>query len=230
MLYEQFEKDDFLIQCGLIPKQLIKDIYDVYMDCIDKGETREGDSPPMFGTAIELTDEKIFSTTPFKKVESLLRNWLQENMQIRAIPTYNMGRVYTKDTTGMLKHKDRVPCEISVTLPIAYDNAPWQIYIEDREGIDRAVKLHVGDVAFYHGCRANHHRRNNSLNKFHIQHYFHFVDLDSELGSFYNYFRQGNDSKLWKGTLERIIKNNDLPILSDEDKIRYSKLIGEDNV
>jgi hypothetical protein len=226
-MYEEFQKNNFVIVCNLIPKALIKEMYDTYMTAYNAGEIIEGESPPMFGTAIELNMKK--GNPVFKKVESLLSNWLQENMGMRTIPTYSMGRIYTKETTGMLKHRDRVPCEVSVTLPIAYDNFPWAIYVKDPAGKEHPANLHVGDVLFYYGCRADHHRRKDSLNTFHIQHYFHFVDLDSEIGSFYNYFRTDR-SNVWPGHLDLMMQKNDLPILSDEDKIRYSKLIGEDNV
>ncbi len=228
-MYEEFQQNNFVIACDLIPKTLIEEMYDVYMTAYNAGDIIEGESPPMYGTAIEFADTEKHNSPAFKKVQSLLVNWLQESMGMRTIPTYSMGRIYTKETTGMFKHRDRVPCEVSVTLPIAYDSAPWAIYVKDPAGNEHPVNLHVGDVLFYYGCRAEHHRRKDSLNSLHIQHYFHFVDLDSELGSFYNYFRT-DSNHIWPGHLDQMIEKNDLPILSEEDKIRYSKLIGEDNV
>tara|TARA_R110002167_G_scaffold39015_3_gene120815 strand:+ start:2541 stop:3263 length:723 start_codon:yes stop_codon:yes gene_type:complete len=236
--YRQLKGMNYFVVCDLIPKELINEMYAIYMDHYNRGDYDEGLSPPMLGTAIELKgrtfmepreDKSEQAVGPFKKTEALLSNWLQENMGMRTAPTYNMGRIYNKGTIGMFKHVDRLPCEVSVTLPIAYDQAPWDITVEDSTGTDVPVSLHVGDVLFYSGCVANHHRKNDSLNKFHIQHYFHFMDLDSEAGSFWNYFRSDTPHQ-WPGALDAIMEDNGLPLMSEEDKIRYSKLIGEYNV
>tara|TARA_R110001592_G_scaffold122350_2_gene328997 strand:- start:2700 stop:3395 length:696 start_codon:yes stop_codon:yes gene_type:complete len=225
-IYKQYQDKWMYTACDIMPKELIDGMYNAYMEQYNKGRGILGKSPPMLGKAIEFRGKHMDETTAFKKAEAFLTNWLQENMGMRTVPTYNMGRIYTEETTGMFAHQDRVPCEVSVTLPIAYDNTPWAINVEDSSGTINNCLLHVGDVLFYYGCKARHHRGNNSLNKFHIQHYFHYADLDSELGSFYNYWRQDGD--LWPETLDKMISRGSLPLMSEEDKIRYSKQIGEE--
>ena len=77
-MYEDFQQNNFVVVCNLIPKQLIEEMYDVYMTSYNAGEIIEGESPPMFGTAIEFADTKKNDSPAFKKVQSLLINWLQE--------------------------------------------------------------------------------------------------------------------------------------------------------
>tara|TARA_R110002126_G_scaffold4909_30_gene25418 strand:- start:4978 stop:5682 length:705 start_codon:yes stop_codon:yes gene_type:complete len=230
--FKIFKDSGYLIVHNLISKDLIDGMYKLYMsDYQDPEKFIYDDDAPMIGPSWVSRRPSYFNATPFTNTQNFFINWFQENMLMRTAPTYNMGRVYTDETKSMFKHTDRTPCEISITMPIAYDTAPWNISIENKDGTNSAVELRVGDVLFYYGCDMPHFRKEDSLNKFHIQHYFHFVDLDSELGSFYNYFRSrrtGGDT--WPSNLNDLKQNEQLPIMNMEDKIAYQKLIGEKNV
>ena len=223
-------KNGYAILCDVVPKDIIDDLFRAYNE-YDSLSLLE--APPMIGKAWEPDSLDWFLTEPaFKKASNFFLNLFQRTYNLRTMPTYNMGRVYTKETTGMIKHTDRVPCEISISMPVAYDIEPWKLHIEGKNGESVGASLMVGDILVYMGCDCNHWREDDNVNNKQIQHYFHYVNLDSELGSFYRYFgRASNDGMgYWKGDLTKMKKVNDLPIVNEEVRINYLKSIGEDYV
>jgi hypothetical protein len=161
----------------------------------------------------------------FNKFNNYVINHFAQRHGIRLKPTYNMGRVYTEKTQGMTKHKDRLPCEISITLPISYDQATWPICVYDDNLQQHKIHLRVGDMLVYRGCDQLHSREDDNINSECIQHYFHYVNLESEVGSFYRYF--GEEPGIWPGNLEKMVYNNDLPVIDENIKGKYLKSIGE---
>lgn len=223
-------KDGFAILCDVVPKDIIYDLYNAYES--NKTFTLR-EAAPMKGKAYEPSSLDWFLTEPaFKRASNFFLNFFQKKYNLRTMPTYNMGRIYTNETTGMIRHTDRVPCEISISMPVAYDLEPWRLHVKGKNGQEVGASLMVGDVLVYMGCDCEHWREDDNTNKKQIQHYFHYVNLDSELGSFYRYFGKNADDGMgyWKGDLLKMKKVNDLPIVDEEVKIRYLKSIGEEYV
>lgn len=199
-----------------IPKRLIDDMFKWYNDNFSSFVYTN--DYPMTGTTWCLDSAKWEDAEPFNRTQNYIINKMQEMFHMRVVPTYNMGRVYTKDTTGMVKHRDRSPCEISFTLPLAYDGLTWPINVRTSKG-PRAINLKVGDALLYKGCDVDHWRDDNRHSNVLYQHYFHFYDLESETGSFLDYFN--NKGRDWPGAFDRMEQLNDIPPLSENDRAEY---------
>ena len=92
------------------------------------------------------------------------------------VPTYSFFRFYN---TGqqLLKHSDRIACEYSATIPIAYSDI-WPIWLTDFNGIDKSVDLALGDVLFYKGCSVPHWREPFE-GEWAYQVFLHWVDVET---------------------------------------------------
>ena len=229
----KFQKNGWVILCDIVPKSIIDEMFNAYTSKMEEEGLVLREALPMQGNAWEPEGLEWFLSEPaFKKASNFFLNTFQKTFNLRTMPTYNMGRVYTQETVGMVKHTDRVPCEVSITMPIAYDFESWRIQLKSKTGEEISAKLAVGDILIYAGCDCPHWRNNDNYNQKQIQHYFHYVNLDSELGSFYRYFGKNADDGMgyWHGDLNKMKQVNDLPIVNEEVKIRYLESIGELNV
>lgn len=223
----ELNRDGFKVLCDFVPERFIKEIYSTYKkEYKDPYIFNYGVDFPMTGPVYSPHRQSWFlEHKVFDRFSNYIVNEFARQHGIRLKATYNMGRVYTQKTVGMTKHVDRLPCEISITMPISYDQATWPISIIDNNGETSTVKLRVGDMLLYRGCDQIHFRDNDNINSEAIQHYFHFVNLDSEIGSFYRYF--GEEPGIWPGNLKQMVYNNDLPVVNDHIKQKYLKSIGE---
>jgi hypothetical protein len=82
----------------------------------------------------------------------------------KVLPTYTYARVY-KETSELLRHRDRPACEISFTVNLNKD-CDWPICFQRPDGSEISVELNPGDAVLYLGCQADHWR-----NKFEGQEY-----------------------------------------------------------
>jgi hypothetical protein len=80
-----------------------------------------------------------------EKVEKEVRSKLVEN--------YTYARLYKRYDT-LVKHKDRISCEISGTIMLGGDQ--WPIFLKNKKTIK--VDLNPGDLLLYKGCKLEHWR------------------------------------------------------------------------
>jgi hypothetical protein len=80
-----------------------------------------------------------------EKVEKEVRSELVEN--------YTYARLYKRYDT-LVKHKDRISCEISGTMMLGGDQ--WPIFLKNKKTIK--VDLNPGDLLLYKGCKLEHWR------------------------------------------------------------------------
>lgn len=213
--------DGYVILRDIIPIELIEDIIDFSNDNIDQYETDEDDH--LFKTEYKCFNagfcNKIQThngiNNPYAKMHSFLLDLMQEMFGLRLIPTFHFGRVHLKDTKGMKWHVDRLACEVSVTMPFAYSGPPWPVWLKAKNGKQK-VDLKVGDILVYKGCEIPHHREPYN-NDYAFQHYFHYIDVESEIGSFAQYFDTSNQS-YWPGNIDRLILDNNLPNIREKEK------------
>lgn len=86
-----------------------------------------------------------------------LRPQIERGTGLGLYPTYSYFRLYKRGDV-LRRHRDRVACEISVTLNLGQTpSEPWPIHIESTEGPYRAL-LGVGDALLYRGSDLYHWR------------------------------------------------------------------------
>lgn len=103
---------------------------------------------------------------------------MEENTNLKLIPTYSYYRVYRNGDT-LEKHKDRPSCEISCTLcfNFSYDSEKykWPIYMDGN-----SVEQDPGDLVIYRGCDLDHWRESLDYPEdvWQIQGFFHYVNAN----------------------------------------------------
>jgi len=223
----RLSKDGYLIGRDVIPVELIDEVIDFSNKNLDKYVT---DIDPLFGAEYKNFDDaysysiqaQFGINNPYAKIHSFLLDYIQETINMRLLPTYHYGRIHLDDKSGMQWHTDRASCEVSVTMPIAYSGPPWPVWLQANNGKQK-VDLKVGDILIYKGMEIPHHREPYN-NDYAFQHYFHFVDVESEVGSLMQYF-DPLKQEYWKDNITGVIERDDLPIITEEDKKYYKEKI-----
>lgn len=89
--------------------------------------------------------------------ESLLiskKQLMEKETKYSLLPTYSYWRMYTHNA-NLIRHKDRVACEISVTIQVTSSGESWPIYVNDKP-----YNLKNGDALIYPGRECFHFREN----------------------------------------------------------------------
>lgn len=108
------------------------------------------------------------------KKQSEIMSKIEEYSGSKLLKTYTYCRLYKKGDTLKI-HKDRVECEISLTLDLGGDE--WPIYIMDKNDKTLKFNLEPGDALIYKGCERPHWREAFEGEK-HPQVFMHFVDAN----------------------------------------------------
>ena len=133
------------------------------------------------------------------------------------VPTYSYARVY-KNGDILDRHKDRDPCDISLTVHLDGDE-DWKIYIKTPSGDEVGISLKCGDALVYFGCDAE-HWRNEFTGSFYSQVFLHYVRTRTNRS--YAYFDNRNKNIFLQDLkfLETIEKtNNKKEFLLSETKL-----------
>jgi len=127
-------------------------------------------------------------------------------LAIPLTPTYNQGRIYLANA-NMRSHKDRIVCDVSVTLTVCHSGESWPIKLIDKQGVEKQIHTVPGDVLIYSGSEIEHWRDTNTFNDFQLQHFFHWYSPYTRQGSFLNEFSEkerSNENRAWGGSLDKI--------------------------
>tara|TARA_R110000744_G_scaffold122602_1_gene227592 strand:+ start:289 stop:828 length:540 start_codon:yes stop_codon:yes gene_type:complete len=119
--------------------------------------------------------KSIYADPVFESLLNFLKPKIEEAYGKPLVPTYSFWRTYYKHQ-DCPPHKDRPPCEVSVTLCIdASDkNDMWSIYVEDQN-----VKLDIGEGVIYKGCDQLHWRHELTYD-WHRQVFLHYIEKEGE--------------------------------------------------
>ena len=189
-------ENKYIVLKDFIPQFVINKLYGWYNDNRSKFTLRSEQGLAYNAYCCFDNDTFLSLNTLFDvltpRVESITKSKL--------IPTYNYGRVYTKDSY-MDKHKDRAQCDLSMTLTIAFNNrTPWPINLKNPvTNEEKEVSLYSGDALIYRGGEIQHWRTPNKSNTIQYQHFFHWIDTESECGKFMSQFslEEIKDHTLW---------------------------------
>ena len=136
-----------------------------------------------------------YNYPPFKKLHSLVKNEVENILDMRLYPTYYYDRFYFVNQK-LERHTDRPACEISVTLQISTNKEePWDIWFNTYKKENVNILMNNGDSCIYRGCDLPHwrHPLESKYNKFenfyrklkkldddtyHHQVFFHYVNAD----------------------------------------------------
>lgn len=94
---------------------------------------------------------------------------VEKETGLELLPTYSFWRLYTK-FQSLPKHKDRPPCEISITTCITNDGTEWPIFVDGNP-----IVLDPGDACIYLGCESFHWREEFKGDN-NTQVFLHYVD------------------------------------------------------
>ena len=173
---------DILYAHVLLAKRRLEVVQEntVYMDF----ERTDINYTPLWGTFDDSQAMGEYSRYGDLIFETLLlgkRKELSEITQINLVPQYSYYRLYTEGSE-LVKHNDRISCEISVSLCLGYNSHyNWPLYFEDKDGKEISVYLEPGDMVIYKGSELT-HWRNPFKGENHAQVFLHYNDLNGHYG------------------------------------------------
>ena len=85
----------------------------------------------------------------------LLTPKMSKLTKLNLTPTYSYARIYGKGDI-LHPHTDRYSCEVSTTLNLGGDM--WPIWLVDKNGKHKEIKLNPSDMLIYNGCELKHWR------------------------------------------------------------------------
>ncbi len=110
----------------------------------------------------------------FDSLLEYLRPRIEERLGLALHPTYSYFRLYKRGDV-LKRHRDRVACEIGITLNIGQaPQQPWPIYVEGGSGPYQAL-LMPGDALLYRGIDLFHWRDAYAGNQL-VQVFLFYVD------------------------------------------------------
>jgi len=109
----------------------------------------------------------------FNNVLFLCQRQIEDTLGEELLPSYNYCRLYRKNEM-LLKHIDRPSCEISFTVTLDYEKAPWPFYIQ-QDGQAVPIILNRGDICVYYGHDVVHWRDQMTHQNWQTQAFFHYV-------------------------------------------------------
>ena len=213
---EHFDQYGYIVLHNVIEQDMIDEIYNFWIKRDKEDFFKEVEDAPF--TDVHNYNLRAREFNKLEKVHKDLMALLRKELKMATHPTYNMGRV-NKRNQIMRKHTDRLPCEISITMPIAYSDAIWPIWVDSPGKGHKGISLEVGDILVYKGCEVVHWRDRNTFSDTTIQHYFHYVNLDTVDGIYYmelmgrHTYAQGSrlQNKI-PGAISHMIRAGDLPV------------------
>ena len=173
---------DILYAHVLLAKRRLEVVQEntVYMDF----ERTDINYTPLWGTFDDSQAMGEYSKYGDLIFETLLlgkRKELSEMTQINLVPQYSYYRLYAEGSE-LVKHTDRISCEISVSLCLGYNSHyNWPLYFEDKDGKEISVYLEPGDMVIYKGSELT-HWRNPFKGENHAQVFLHYNDLNGQYG------------------------------------------------
>lgn len=101
---------------------------------------------------------------------------VEKETNLKLYPNYTYTRNYSKGDE-LVKHIDRMSCEISTTLNLGGDM--WPIYLEPKKGKSLRFDLEPGDMMIYKGKELYHWRKPFQGNEC-VQVFLHYSDIKSK--------------------------------------------------
>ncbi len=102
---------------------------------------------------------------------------IEEAVGMKLFPTYSYARIYYEGSE-LQRHFDRPSSEVTVSVCLEKD-VDWPLYVKNKDGVEHAIDLEVGDAGIYSG-RLHEHWRNPLLGKKHIQAFLQYVDAEGD--------------------------------------------------
>lgn len=97
-----------------------------------------------------------YSPLMFEALSIKLLPLLEERFKKKLFPTYSYARIYYKNSE-LVKHKDRLSSEVTVSACIEKDESNWPLFLEIDNNIHE-IHLDVGDIVIYSGKEYSHWR------------------------------------------------------------------------
>jgi hypothetical protein len=186
MSKELFDKNKYAIVKNVISKELAQfscDYLSLKKQCLATLIKTNNLVPHIHNLGILTGDPQVpgaYATYADYAMEIILQN-LKPNVEkitgYKLYSSYSYARIYEKGNE-LVRHIDRMSCEISTTLNLGGD--PWPIFLEPsgkkgKKGVK--VDLSPGDMLVYKGCDIEHWREKFKGNICY-QVFFHYRDVN----------------------------------------------------
>ncbi len=114
-----------------------------------------------------------------EKLQLGLTGAIEASIQLHLMPVFCYHRIYR--TSAILRmHKDSTRAEISATINLGQEGAPWPIWLVDYDENTQRVVLNPGDALVYYGNKLLHWRGKLVDADNVVQIMFHYVNRDGK--------------------------------------------------
>jgi hypothetical protein len=167
---EHFAKHGFVVLNKLVPEDDVNRLLEYTLQMADKGNKDDGQVPG---------SPSFYQDTEVVKLQKQLLPQIEDKLQVKLLPVFCYNRIYR--TGAILRmHKDSARAEISATINIGQQGAPWDLWLVDYDENTHKVSLTPGDTLIYYGNRLYHWRGKLENTDFVSQVMFHFVDKNGK--------------------------------------------------
>ena len=173
---EKFSKDSYIVERNLISNELATSLELQFKMHRDNMMYYTNNDKSQFYDGL-VVDNTFCWYAPVDQLLVLLQPKVEKITGLQLEPTYSFGRIYYPDAV-MKEHVDRPSCEISLTLSISIDTAPWPIWIRNNQDIDIPLELFPGDAMIYKGQELPHWRNAYTEGKEQVQFFLHWIIKD----------------------------------------------------
>ena len=165
----EFREKWYVVKQAVLDASAVHVLHDHAMALAATDTISAGD-PQVPGAPVVYADPRM------EALLEALRGEVEAVTQFGLWPTYSYLRVY-RNGNVLKPHRDRAPCEISMTLNLGADAAePWPIWIAGPLGT-ASVSLSPGDGLIYRGCDC-YHWREPFAGQHLAQVFLHYVNRD----------------------------------------------------
>jgi len=158
-----FEEDKFVIIRGYIEPAIMDLFYQYCKIQVQRtsfkklnSESYNPDWDGRFGDSLVANTFARYADPLWESLMLSSVNALEHYTGLSLVPGFSYWRFYQQGDT-LIKHADRMGCEISVTMCIGYEGESWPIFVET-ESYTGPVVLEPGDMLVYKGCEVQHWR------------------------------------------------------------------------
>ena len=157
-----YKKNSYLVVKNAIPIDVANFVYDYFnmkrrtyytlknTSYISKFDADWGEHDKQVPTAYAHYADMAMET-----ILDLLTPKMSKLTKLNLTPTYSYARIYGKGDI-LHPHTDRYSCEVSTTLNLGGDM--WPIWLVDKNGKHKEIKLNPSDMLIYNGCELKHWR------------------------------------------------------------------------
>jgi hypothetical protein len=163
---DEYRTLGYTVLRGAISDREVSHLYQYTLKNVDQGNMDDGQVP---GSSSFYQDQEMV------RLQTQLLPQFEELLQLNLIPVFTYHRIYRKGAI-LRSHKDGTRAEISASINLGQEGAPWDLWLLDYDENPHKITLMPGDALLYNGVNLCHWRGKLVHSDYVSQVMLHFVD------------------------------------------------------